>query len=97
VLSVDELLGGIGLSGAERPDWYRDRVTLSRADGSEYRQRQQVLRRLLGRPDALSAELGDDLTRVLEDRRRALAPPAARLGALARDGNPRAADGAPLP
>jgi thiopeptide-type bacteriocin biosynthesis protein len=87
VVSIDDLLGGVGLSEDERLSWYRDRVSLSREDGREYRQRKAALRRLLGRSDPLADEPGGYLlAQVLASRRRALAPAAARLKALAGDG-----------
>jgi thiopeptide-type bacteriocin biosynthesis protein len=61
ILTIDGLLAAIGLSDAQRLNWYRERVSLSREDGKEYRVRQAILRRLLGTPDALIPEPGPSL------------------------------------
>jgi lantibiotic biosynthesis protein len=83
VLSVDASLAALGLGSADRLAHYRV-AALSRADGQEYRRRQALLRRLIGRRP--TAEPGAAaLERTLDDRRRALEPIAARLEALARD------------
>ena len=85
VLSVDDLLAGLGISEQERLAWYRDRVSLSPADGQDFRGRQRELRTLLGRADALAqASCHEALAQILNARRQALAPMAARLDALAR-------------
>jgi thiopeptide-type bacteriocin biosynthesis protein len=83
VLSVDALLGDLGVDAEERLAHYR-MVPLSRADGQDFRRRQALLRRLLA--EGPTAEPGEAiLTPLLDDRRRALMPIAARLDALARD------------
>ena len=85
VLSIDDLLAGLGVSEQERLAWYRDHVSLSPADGHEFRRRQQQLRTLLGRGDALAQASGyEPLPQIFDARRRALAPIAARLDSLAR-------------
>ena len=85
VLSVDTLLDGLGLSCADRLAWYQERVSLSRADGQEYRLRQRLLRQLLANGPAAEPG-GDALAGLLDDYRRASQPVAARLDALAREG-----------
>jgi thiopeptide-type bacteriocin biosynthesis protein len=85
VLSIDDLLAGLGINERDRLAWYRARVSLSRQDGQEFRERQQQLRRLLHRADAVAeAADGPPIDVVLAARRQALAPYALRLDALAR-------------
>ncbi len=84
VLSVDDLLAGLGLSAADRLHWYQDVVTSRDAVGAEYRQRKAVLRGLLGDPRGLLAEPGGAaLSQALAARREALAPVIGQLAALA--------------
>jgi lantibiotic biosynthesis protein len=84
VLSIDDLLAGLGTSEPERLAWCRDRVSLSPPDGREFRERQQQLRVLLGHADSLPQVPGaGPLAQVLAARRQALVPIAARLDALA--------------
>jgi lantibiotic biosynthesis protein len=42
VLSIDDLLAGLGFSEAERVDWYRDRVRPRTIAGDEYRRRKET-------------------------------------------------------
>jgi thiopeptide-type bacteriocin biosynthesis protein len=84
VLSVDALLDGLGAGPLERLDVYRV-AALSRADGHDYRQRQEMLRRLLAHGPAAEPG-GDELARVLDERRRALEPIASQLDAGAGSG-----------
>jgi thiopeptide-type bacteriocin biosynthesis protein len=86
VLSVDDLLAGLGLDAEERARVYRDAAPPSRRDGKEYRRRKGELRRLLGRPEALAqAPGGGALSGLLAARRVALPPTAALLGSLEQD------------
>jgi thiopeptide-type bacteriocin biosynthesis protein len=75
-VSIDDLLGGMGFSEEERLRWYRSQATLGRATtSSEYRQRKNVLRSLLGKPEALANEPGGaEIAGVFKARREALAP-----------------------
>lgn len=84
VLSIDDLLAGIGLAEAERLQWYRDRVISKQQSGPEYRQRQATLRALLGVPEQLCREPGGAaIARIFAARRQALASVRQRLDALA--------------
>jgi thiopeptide-type bacteriocin biosynthesis protein len=78
VLSIDDLLDGVGLDTDRRLGLYRDSVSLSRQDGQDYRSRRGELRELLGQPGALAG--------LLQPRRRALTGIAASLESLERDG-----------
>jgi thiopeptide-type bacteriocin biosynthesis protein len=87
VLSVDDLLAGLGLAAAERLRWYQETVQSRDAVGAEYRQRKAVLRGLLGDPHRLAAEPGGTALReALAARQAALAPVARQLAALAEQG-----------
>jgi len=87
ILSVDDLLAGLGLTQPDRLRWYRDQVVSRRESGQEYRQRKQTLRSLLGDPTRLLAEPGGEVVAgVFEARRKALAPVAQRLYALTKRG-----------
>jgi thiopeptide-type bacteriocin biosynthesis protein len=87
VLSIDDLLAGLGLTGAERLEWYRDRVVSRHETGPEYRQRKGTLRSLLGDTQSLPTELGGEaVARTFAARRAALAPVAQRLGESAERG-----------
>jgi thiopeptide-type bacteriocin biosynthesis protein len=69
VLSIDNLLAGLGASEAERVAWYRERVSSRTTAGEEYRRRKEVLRRLLGDPEQIRAQPGGDaLARALAAR-----------------------------
>jgi thiopeptide-type bacteriocin biosynthesis protein len=74
-ISIDDLLGAMGLSEAERLRWYSTQATLGRTQTSdEYRQRKNVLRALLGKPDFLATEPGGtEIARIFRDRRQDLA------------------------
>jgi thiopeptide-type bacteriocin biosynthesis protein len=87
VLSIDDLLAGLGLSEAERLEWYRDQVVARHETGPAYRQRKGMLRSLLGDPEGLRTEPGGEaVARVFAARRAALAPVARRLGESAERG-----------
>jgi thiopeptide-type bacteriocin biosynthesis protein len=87
VLSIDDLLAGLGASEAERVAWYRERVVSRTMAGDEYRRRKEALRRLLGDPDHLQSQRGGDaLARVLAARRDDLARVGHELSALASAG-----------
>jgi thiopeptide-type bacteriocin biosynthesis protein len=87
VLSIDELLAGLGSSEAERLAWYRERVSWRTMAGDEYRRRKDSLRRLLGDPEQIRSQLGGDaLARVLAARRSELEKIGCRLDALAAAG-----------
>jgi thiopeptide-type bacteriocin biosynthesis protein len=87
VLSIDDLLAGLGLTEADRLQWYRDQVVSRHETGQEYRQRKATLRSLLGDPRQLSAEPGGEaVAQVLAARRGALAPIAQRLDGLTERG-----------
>jgi thiopeptide-type bacteriocin biosynthesis protein len=87
VLSIDDLLAGLGLAEAERLEWYRDGVASRHETGPEYRQRKGTLRSLLGDPESLRTESGGEaVARAFAARRAALAPVARRLGQSAERG-----------
>jgi thiopeptide-type bacteriocin biosynthesis protein len=88
VLSADALLEELGLDAPRRLSWCRGKAAAKTETGAEYRQRQTVLRRLLGDPAAAAVEPGGAaLARVLRARRLALAPLAKRLNALEVSGH----------
>jgi lantibiotic biosynthesis protein len=83
VLSIDDLLAGLGSSEASLV-WYREKVTSRKAAGEEYRRRKTNLRRLLGDPEHLRSHPGGDaLARVLAARRNDLATINSKLDSLA--------------
>jgi len=87
VLSIDDLLAGLGLTEAERLEWYRDRVVSRHETGPDYRQRKGTLRSLLGDPRRLPTESGGEaVAHTFAARRAALAPVAQRLGESAERG-----------
>jgi thiopeptide-type bacteriocin biosynthesis protein len=87
ILSIDELLAGLGLSEAERLAWYRERVSSRSTAGDDYRRRKEPLRRLLGDPEYIrGAPGGDALVRVLAVRSADLAEIGRRLDALTAAG-----------
>jgi thiopeptide-type bacteriocin biosynthesis protein len=87
VLSIDDLLASLGLSEADRLEWYRDRVVSRHETGPEYRQRKAILRELLGNPQDLQTESANEaMEQVFAARRAALASVARRLGELAERG-----------
>jgi thiopeptide-type bacteriocin biosynthesis protein len=95
VLSIDDLLRGLGLLPEERLAWYRGRVESRQASGAEFRQRSGTLRALLSDSEQLARERGGDaLKRVLAARRAALAPLGRELERIANQeelGQPRTA------
>jgi thiopeptide-type bacteriocin biosynthesis protein len=87
VVTMDDLLRGIGLDVREQALIGREAGPSAREDGQEYRRRKQELRRLLGAPAALAeTPEGAALAAMLEARRAALAAPVARLHTLEDSG-----------
>jgi thiopeptide-type bacteriocin biosynthesis protein len=85
-LSIDDLLGGLGLDEGERLSWYGKQTTTGGPDvGSEYRQRKVLLRSLIGQPTQFLAGQTDgaEIARILAKRREALTPLAQSLRHLA--------------
>lgn len=84
VLSIDDLLAGLGVSAPARLAWYRQRVTARHQTGPLYRQFSARLRTLLGNPAEALAALpgGTEAAAILVARRAALAPISARLAEL---------------
>lgn len=84
VLSVDNLLSGLGLSEEGRLGWLRGSVTSRASVGQEYRRRQGRLRGLLGDADGFAqlGRAGGSLARCLEAARIGLAPVATELDRL---------------
>ena len=83
VLSIDDLLAGLGLDEAQRLTWYRDRVYARHLTGPEFRQRGRDLRALLGDLECLCETPGGPaVSAVLGTRRVALEPPGRSLGEL---------------
>jgi len=73
VLSIDDLLAGLGSSEAGRLDWYRERVSSRTVAGDEYRRRKDTLRGLLGDPEQIRSQPGGDaVLQVLAARRNEL-------------------------
>ena len=58
VLSIDDLLTGLGSSEAERLDWYRERVSSRTVAGDEYRRRKTMWRALLDDPEQIRSQPG---------------------------------------
>jgi thiopeptide-type bacteriocin biosynthesis protein len=86
---IDDLLKGLGLSESELRGWYTKKTTPGGQDvGSDYRERKNVLRTVIGRPGQLFAsyEGGSALATSVEQRHKALAGPARRLRELADTG-----------
>ncbi len=83
-ISIDDLLGGLGMNEEERLRWYHGQPKPSGAEvGSDYRERKAVLRPLLGTPGFLANEPGGaEVAGVFKARREALAPVAASLRQL---------------
>jgi thiopeptide-type bacteriocin biosynthesis protein len=87
ILSIDDLLAGLGLTESDRLRWYKDQAMLRREAGQEYRQRKQTLRSLLGDPARLlAAPGGEAVAQVFAARREALAPVAQCLYELIERG-----------
>jgi lantibiotic biosynthesis protein len=87
VLSIDDLLAGLGLTEADRLKWYRERVVSRHETGPDYRQRKGILRALLGNPQKLQTESGGEaIEQAFAARQAGLAPVARRLGELAQRG-----------
>ncbi|MFB7053248.1 lantibiotic dehydratase [Streptomyces vinaceus] len=83
VVSIDDLLAGLGLSPEDRASFSYGGPSASRQGGSEYRTRQRTLRRALGGPLPVDGEV----SRLLTARRSALESAATRFAALHRDGS----------
>lgn len=83
-ISIDDLLGGLGMNEEERLRWYHGQPKPRGAVvGSDYRERKAVLRPLLGTPGFLANEPGGaEVAGVFKARREALAPVAASLRQL---------------
>jgi thiopeptide-type bacteriocin biosynthesis protein len=80
ILSIDDLLAGLGLTEADRLWWYKEQVVSRHETGPEYRQRKKTLRLLLGDLRQLLAEPGGEaVAGVFAARREALAPMVGRL------------------
>jgi lantibiotic biosynthesis protein len=73
-VSIDELLGALGFDAAEKLRWYRSHAAHGGPDtGSDYRQRKNALRSLLGDPLFLGSQPGGDaIAAALQARRTAL-------------------------
>ena len=83
VLSIDDLLAGLGCSEAQRTLWYRESTSSRTLAGDEYRKRKEELRYLLSDPDHIRERPGGDaLSRVFAARRERLAKLGDRLDAL---------------
>lgn len=80
--TVDDLLAALGFDETARVEWYREHVPDRRPTGEDYRRRQADLRAALSAP-----EFGGEATAVLEDRRAAIEPLAARFDELAARGD----------
>jgi thiopeptide-type bacteriocin biosynthesis protein len=85
IVTIDDLLGALGLSEEERLAWYRRHAPLAAEDGRDYRERQAGLRRLLGRAGGPGG-LGAGVEQILADRRAALERIVAELAAAERAG-----------
>ncbi|MFD4656354.1 lantibiotic dehydratase [Kitasatospora sp. NPDC058444] len=81
VISIDDLLAGLGLSPKERAAFSYGSPLPPRLGGSEYRKRQRALRQALG--GALPIE--GEVSRLLSTRRPALAPAIDLIDSLHRD------------
>jgi thiopeptide-type bacteriocin biosynthesis protein len=79
VMSMDDLLHGIGMSAGDRALVYRRAVPLSPEGGQEYRRRKGELRPLLGYPDSLARTPGGKALVALLDERRGDLASAAEL------------------
>jgi thiopeptide-type bacteriocin biosynthesis protein len=87
VLTVDDLLAGLGATEAERLEWCRQSVAPNRMAGEQYRQRKGMLRLLLSDPDYKRDQRGGDaLDRALAARRKELVEVGHRLHVLAENG-----------
>ena len=87
VLSVDDLLAGLGLNLEERVTWYRKNVQSRQEAGTDYRQRKADLRTLLINPlNVFSKSVGASIMQILEERRTALIPIGLSLRQLAERG-----------
>ena len=84
-LSIDDLLGAIGLSEPERLSWHRTQTDArSRGAGDEFRRRKNALRSVLGHSQKfLEAFSGGAIAAVLRESREGLTPVAQRLRELA--------------
>ena len=87
LLSIDDLLGSLGLDTEARLAWYREQAPEPHEVGDEYRQRKALFRLMLGDSHYLLSQLnGEAVARVFAARRAALATAASRLNELAGRG-----------
>jgi thiopeptide-type bacteriocin biosynthesis protein len=84
-LTIDDLLGAIGLSVSERLAWYQKQTNARAADiGAEYRKRKDVLRRALSDPNTfvVEARCGGEIIELLNERRSVLMRAGSRITEL---------------
>ena len=84
-LSVDDLLAGVGLTEDERTAFYAEQTSgIGGNPGDLYRKQKTVLRAAIGDLDAFLSEfpLGDEIGRILAERRSAIRPVGQRLREL---------------
>jgi class I lanthipeptide synthase len=89
VLTMDDLLDGLGLDAAARLRWYRTQTTAGAPDiGADYRRRKNVLRSMLADPAQFLATQpgGAQIASILSVRRDAVTPLGDRLRELAGRG-----------
>jgi lantibiotic biosynthesis protein len=84
VLTIDELLAGLGLGPQDRVAWYRERIPRPVPAGEEYRRRKTELRAILSNGGA-----GQEVGAILAERRQGLAHAATCLASLAAAGDLR--------
>jgi thiopeptide-type bacteriocin biosynthesis protein len=88
MLSVDNLLGSLGLSTLEREQWYRDRVATRQETSAVYRQRKAEMLAMLRDPyNAIGEGIGSLVLELLNDRRKAIIPIGIALRELANRGD----------
>ncbi len=89
VLTIDDLLSGLGLSEAQRLDWYKTQTNARTSDiGTEFRKRKEILRAALSDPASFLSESrgGSEIIETLTARRGALSEVGRQLSALKQDG-----------
>ncbi|HEU5382290.1 MAG TPA: lantibiotic dehydratase, partial [Ktedonobacteraceae bacterium] len=86
MLTADDLLAGLGLTAAQRLEWYHVMVPFLRESGATYRKKKAQLRSLFGDPVGLLAIPGGEVVRdILVTRKTTLAQVAQQLsGALSQ-------------
>lgn len=82
MLSIDNLLSGIGLSETDRLEWLRANVPQTKQHSREHRSRKDGLRQLLSGYTLKTAEGGEKWDRALGDTRVSLRHAGERLGLL---------------